>query len=88
MAHFAKVIDGIVVDRHVLNNAVITDENGLEVEMLGQQFLAHLWGGEPSEYVQCSYNGNPIAGKDRGGYPLDGATWNGKKFIQPPMPKE
>lgn len=87
MAHFARIIDGAVVDMHVLNNAVLTDENGDEQETLGQAFLADLWGGDPSEYVQCSYNGNPIAGEDRGDYPSPGWSWDGSKFVGPIQPE-
>lgn len=58
MAHFALVQNGIVVAVHVLNNAVITDGSGVEHEPLGQQFLAGLHGGNPSDYIQTSYNAN------------------------------
>jgi hypothetical protein len=56
MAHFTRVVDGKVLTVHVVANAVITDENGVEQEALGQQFLADLHGYEPNELVQCSYN--------------------------------
>ena len=69
MAHFARVIDGVVVDVHVLANPVITDSDGIEQESLGQAFLAALWGYAPSELIQCSYNGN-----FRGAYP--GVGWS------------
>ncbi len=68
MAHFARVIDGVVVRVHVVNNGVITDKNGVEQETLGQKFLADLYGYSPPELVQCSYNGS-----FRGAYP--GAGW-------------
>lgn len=85
MAHFARISDGHVIDMHVLNNDVITEE-GVEREQLGQEFLAGLWGGEPSDYIQCSYNGNPINGEDRGGYPSTGWVWDGSTFVGPVMP--
>jgi hypothetical protein len=58
MAHFARVIDGVVVQVHVLANPVITDDDGVEQESLGQKFLADLYGYKPKELIQCSYNGN------------------------------
>jgi hypothetical protein len=71
MAHFARVIDGMVVQVHVLANPVLLDENGVEQEALGQAFLADLHGYNPDELVQCSYNGN-----FRGIYPAPGYTYD------------
>ena len=71
MAHFARVIDGVVVQVHVVANPVITDENGVEQEQLGQEFLAGLHGYAPEELVQCSYNAN-----FRGVYPGVGYTYD------------
>jgi hypothetical protein len=71
MAHFARVIDGVVVQVHVVANPVITDENDVEQEALGQAFLADLHGYDPAELVQCSYNGN-----FRGLYPGVGYTYD------------
>ena len=82
MAHFARVQNGIVVDVHVLVNSVITDSEGVEVEALGQAFLSDLWGGNPGEYVQCSYNANM-----RGVYPGVGYTWDGSVFAPPVLPE-
>lgn len=59
MAHFVRIDkNSIVVDRHVVNNAVLIDKNGIEKEELGQQFLSNLWGGQPTDYIQTSYNGS------------------------------
>lgn len=88
MAHFARISNGYVIDVHVVNNAVITDGDGVEQEAAGQEFLSDLWGGAPTDYVQCSYNGNPIAGQDRGKYPSVGWSWDGEQFIAPPQPAE
>jgi hypothetical protein len=71
MAHYALVIDSVVRNVHVLNNAVITDEDGVEHEELGQVFLAELHGYEPSQLIQCSYNAN-----FRGAYPAPGFTYD------------
>lgn len=82
MAHYAKVQDGIVTLVHVLANPVITDDDGIEVESLGQAFLADMWGGDPLDYVQCSYNATM-----RGCYPGVGYTWDGTVFAPPPEPE-
>jgi hypothetical protein len=71
MAHFARVIDGVVEAVYVLANEVITDDDGVEVEALGQQFLSGLHN-EPAEtFIQCSYNGT-----FRGVYPGQGHTYD------------
>jgi hypothetical protein len=84
MAHFARVIDGAVVKVHVLANPVITDDDGVEHEAWGQEFLAELHGYEPDELVQCSYNGN-----FRGVYPGAGFTYDPELdiFVAPPDPE-
>ncbi len=82
MAHFARIQDGKVIDVHVVVNAVIADHEGVEQENIGQAFLANLWGGDPLEYVQCSYNATM-----RGCYPGVGYTWDGTVFAPPPQPE-
>jgi hypothetical protein len=71
MAHFAKLVNNVVVDIHVVSNEVITDGDGVEQENLGREFLADLHGYSPSKLVQCSYNGN-----FRGAYPGVGWTYD------------
>ena len=71
MANFARVVDGVVVKIHVLANSVLLDAEGVEQEALGAQFLARLHGYDPSELIQCSYNGNI-----RGVYPGPGYTYD------------
>ena len=80
MAHFARVSNNIVVKVHVLNNAVVTDDEGIEHEELGQQFLADLHGYEPSDFIQCSYNGT-----FRGIYPGPGCVYDPEldQFVAP-----
>ena len=56
MAYYARVIEGQVVKVHVLTNEVITDNDGIEQEGLGQAFLSNLHGYTLNELVQCSYN--------------------------------
>jgi hypothetical protein len=83
MAHYAKVQVGIVVDVHVLDNSVITDADGNQVEALGQAFLADLWGGDPSEYVRTHYPVNQPTPYPRGCYAGVGYTWDGTVFAPP-----
>ena len=57
MAHFAKInSDSIVEIVHVVNNAVITKEDGTEDESKGKDFLNSLFGS--ATWVQTSYNNN------------------------------
>ncbi len=57
MAHFAKInSDNIVEIVHVVNNAVITKEDGTEDESKGKDFLNSLFGS--ATWVQTSYNNN------------------------------
>jgi len=58
MAHFAELDDSNVVLRViVLNNNVILDENGNELEELGIAFCKSLYGNE-TNWKQTSYNSN------------------------------
>ena len=57
MAHFARIdSENIVQEVIVLSNDVVTDENNVESEALGQAFIASL--GMEGTWLQCSYNGN------------------------------
>ena len=57
MAHFVKLDDdNIVVDKVVVNNDVILDENGDEQESLGIQFLKDLYNDQSANWIQTSYN--------------------------------
>ena len=84
MAHYAKVENGTVTDVHVLANGVVDDLPFPESEPLGQTFLANLWGGDPAEYVECSYNAN-----FRGVYPGMGFTYDPilDVFVAPAEPE-
>ena len=70
MAHFAILNESNIVTRvEVINNAVILDDDGVEQEQLGIDFLINLYGA--GNYKQTSYNGNirkNYAGK---GYTFD-----------------
>jgi hypothetical protein len=74
MAHFAKIEDNIVREVIVVNNTVITDENGKEQEFLGVAFCKSLFG-EDTKWVQTSYNGS-----FRGKYAGSGDYWDGTEF--------
>ena len=58
MAHFAKIDRvGTVVDVVVVDDAVLLDEDGVEVEQKGVNFLTELFGGAPQwDWKQTSYN--------------------------------
>lgn len=71
MAHFTYIENNIVQRVHVLNNNVIFDENGIEKESLGQDFLSNLYGGNKENYIQCSFNAN-----FRGKYPAIGDIYD------------
>lgn len=79
MAHFAQIKNNVVQQVLVVNNEVITDENGQEQEALGVSFLKSLYG-EDTEWLQTSYNGN-----FRGRYAGSGMLYDAQKdeFISP-----
>jgi len=55
MAHFAELDNNnIVIRATVVNNDVILDENGIEQESIGIEFLKHL--GDGLKWIQTSYN--------------------------------
>ena len=59
MAHFAELnADNEVIRILVVNNDVITDENGDEQESLGIAFLKSLTGDDTTIWKQTSFNGN------------------------------
>lgn len=58
MAHFAKLDDNnVVISVCSVNNAVLEDENGVEQESKGIEFLTE-WSGGYSNWKQTSYNLN------------------------------
>ena len=79
MAHFAQIIDGLVAQVIVVHN------NDAPTEKKGKAFIKSL--GLGGEWVQTSYNNNPIEGASRKKYAGIGDTWNGTVFIAPrPFP--
>lgn len=75
MAHFAKVENGVV--REVI---VVSNEDA-PTEAAGQAFIASI--GLDGEWVQTSYNNNPIEGQHRGKYAGIGDLWTGTEFVNP-----
>lgn len=68
MAHFAKVENGIVREVIVIGNDDAPNESA------GKAFIASC--GIGGEWVQTSYNNNPIEGKSRGKYAGIGDVWD------------
>lgn len=79
MAHFAKVENGVV------QQVIVVSNDDAPTEIAGQEFLASL--GLDGEWVQTSYNNNPIEGASRGKYAGIGDTWNGTEFVAPVYPE-
>jgi hypothetical protein len=73
MAHFAKIVDGIV------ENVVVVDN---EHEAEGEDYLHSL--GLEGTWIQTSYNGNI-----RGKYAALGDTYNAEQdiFVSPSLPE-
>ena len=58
MAHFAKLGTGNIVEKViVINNSVIINNNGIEEEKLGEDFINKLFNTR-DVWKQTSYNGN------------------------------
>lgn len=71
MAHFAQLDESnTVIQVIVVNNDVILDENGIESEQVGIDFLRGLYG-EYTNWIQTSYNGNFRKNYASSGYKYD-----------------
>lgn len=77
MAHFAEISNGVVV------RVIVVSNDDAPTEAAGKAFIASL--GFGGEWVQTSYNSNPIEGQDRGKYAGIGDSWDGEKFVSPVM---
>jgi hypothetical protein len=75
MAHFAQVQNNIV------HQVIVVSNDDAPTEAAGKQFIASI--GLAGEWVQTSYNSNPIEGQDRGKYAGIGDLWDGEQFITP-----
>ena len=75
MAHFAKVQNGKV------QRVIVVSNNDAPDEATGQAFIASI--GLEGEWIQTSYNNNPVEGASRGKYAGIGDLWNGTEFVSP-----
>jgi hypothetical protein len=58
MAHFAKLdVNNLVLEVHCVHNNELIDENSIEQEQKGIDFLIS-WSGGYTRWKQTSYNGN------------------------------
>ena len=75
MAHFALVDNGVV------RQVIVVSNDDAPNEAAGQAFIAAI--GLAGDWVQTSYNNNPVEGKSRGKYAGIGDLWDGDKFTTP-----
>jgi hypothetical protein len=75
MAHFARVENGVV------REVIVVSNDDAPTEAAGKQFIANI--GLSGEWVQTSYNNNPVEGASRGKYAGIGDLWDGTVFTSP-----
>ena len=75
MAHFARIENGIV------QQVIVVGNDDAPTEAAGQAFIASI--GLTGEWVQTSYNNNPVEGASRGKYAGIGDLWDGTTFTTP-----
>ena len=75
MAHFAEIKNGVVA------RVIVVSNDDAPTEAAGQAFIASI--GLAGEWVQTSYNNNPVEGKSRGKYAGIGDLWDGTTFTSP-----
>jgi hypothetical protein len=75
MAHFARIDDGVV------QQVIVVANDDAPTEAAGQAFIASI--GLAGDWVQTSYNNNPVEGKSRGKYAGIGDLWDGIQFTTP-----
>jgi len=75
MAHFARVENGVV------REVIVVSNDDAPTEAAGKAFIASI--GLAGEWVQTSYNNNPVEGASRGKYAGIGDTWDGSVFASP-----
>jgi hypothetical protein len=76
MAHFAQLDNNNTVQQ-----VIVVGNDDAPTEADGKAFIASL--GFGGQWVQTSYNNNPIEGQDRGKYASIGDIWDGEKFVTP-----
>ena len=75
MAHFARVENGVV------REVIVVSNDDAPTEAAGKAFIASI--GLSGEWVQTSYNNNPVEGASRGKYAGIGDLWDGTTFTTP-----
>jgi len=80
MAHFARIVEGVVQEVLKLENEVIATPAGNDSETKGKKFLQGLLGAD-TEWVQTSYSA-----AFRGKYAGPGDLWDGTNFTSPEPP--
>jgi len=75
MAHFAQVSNGIV------QRVIVVSNDDASTEAAGKAFIASV--GLVGDWIQTSYNNNPIEGASRGKYAGIGDLWDGTEFRSP-----
>lgn len=75
MAHFARIQDGIV------REVIVVSNGDAPTEAAGKTFIASI--GLDGEWIQTSYNSNPVEGQDRGKFAGIGDVWDGSQFSSP-----
>jgi hypothetical protein len=75
MAHFARIENGVV------RQVIVVSNDDAPTEAAGQAFIAAI--GLAGDWVQTSYNNNPVEGKSRGKYAGIGDLWDGTTFTTP-----
>jgi hypothetical protein len=77
MAHFAKLgVGNKVTQVVVVHNNELKDENGIEVEQKGIDFLRELYGEPHAIWIQTSYNNS-----FRGTFAVVGSSYNSTKDL-------
>lgn len=76
MAHFAKIENNGVVSQ-----VIVVSNDDAPTEAAGKAFIASI--GLSGEWVQTSYNNNPVEGASRGKYAGIGDLWDGTVFASP-----
>lgn len=75
MAHFAKI------ENSKVTQVIVVSNDDAPTETAGKAFISSI--GLDGEWIQTSYNSNPIEGQDRGKYAGIGDLWDGSKFSSP-----
>jgi len=80
VAHFAQIDNGIV------QRVIVVSNDDAPTEAAGKAFIASI--GLDGEWVQTSYNNNPVEGASRGKYAGIGDLWDGTTFSTPTSESE